>query len=52
MIEIFHFLKFEEFVNELGKQNSIGGKGRNPTGIPAIPQNVWSEGFKIKRFKS
>ena len=24
MIEIFHFLKFEKFINELGKQNSIG----------------------------
>ena len=30
MIEIFHSLKFEEFINELGKTFSIGEYGMNP----------------------
>ena len=33
MIEIFHFLKFKEFISELGKTFSIGDNGMNPLGI-------------------
>ena len=44
MIEIFHFLKVEKFINELGKTFSNWENGRNPLGIPPIPQNVWSKG--------
>ena len=33
MIEIFHFLKFQEFINELGKSSSIGNDGMNPLGM-------------------
>ena len=43
MIEIFHFLKFQEFINdtELGKTFSIGENGMNPLEILPMQQNVW-----------
>ena len=37
MIEIFHSLKFKEFINELRKTLSIGKNGMNPLGILPIP---------------
>ena len=36
MIEIFHFLKSQEFINELGEVFSIGENGMNPLGILPI----------------
>ena len=44
MIEIFHFLKFEEFANDLGRTFSIGDDRMNPLGILQIPWNVWPKG--------
>ena len=44
MVEIFHSLKFREFVNELGKAFSIVENGMNPLGILPIPQNIWPKG--------
>ena len=41
MIEIFHFLKFYEFMNELEKTFSIGENGINSLGILPIPRNFW-----------
>ena len=41
MIEIFCYLKFQEFINELGNTFSIGENGMNPLGIQPILQNIW-----------
>ena len=38
MIEIFHFLKFYEFIDEIRKAFSIGENGMNPLAILPIPQ--------------
>ena len=46
MIEIFHSLKFEKFINELGKIFSIGENGINSLGILPISQNIWPKGPK------
>ena len=52
MIEIFHFLKFQEFINdtELGKTFSIGENGMNPLEILPMQQNVWRKGPEDKYF--
>ena len=40
MHEIFHFLKFQEFLNELGKMFSIGkNEILNPFEIMRLPQS-------------
>ena len=44
MIEIFCYLKFQEFINELGKTFSIGENGINPLEIQPILQNTWPRG--------
>ena len=50
MIEIFHVLKFQEFINELGTTFSIGETEMNPLEILSIPQNVCPKGAKDKCF--
>ena len=44
MIEIFCYLKSQEFINELGKTFSIGENGINPLEIQPILQNTWPRG--------
>ena len=44
MIEIFHSLKYEDFINELGKNIFHWGKRNIPKGILPIPQNIWPKG--------
>ena len=46
MIEIFHFLKSYEFINELGKTFLTGKNEMNPLGNHPISQNVWPKGPK------
>ena len=38
MIEIFHCLKFQEFINELEKTFSIGENGMKLLGIQPVPK--------------
>ena len=44
MIEIFHCLKFQEFVKR--KTFSIGENGMNPLGILPLPQNNLPKGLE------
>ena len=44
MIQIFHSLKFEEFMNELEKTFPIRENGINPLRILPVPQNIWPKG--------
>ena len=44
MIEIFHFLKFKEFISKLRKAFSTGDNGMNPLGILAMPKIFWPKG--------
>ena len=41
MIQMFHSLEFQEFINELGKTFSIGENGMHTLEILPIPQNTW-----------
>ena len=44
MIEIFHSLIFQEFINELGKRFSIAENIMKLLGIVSLRQNIWPKG--------